>query len=77
MIREAEKQEKENRDYRNDSHLEQVPHISGRVRNIQVNLIVGLPTPMINQTSHTDPQNVYLMMNHCEVEVFLEHSRLY
>ena len=57
MIKEVRNQENGYRDYGYDDPLKQEPQINDR--NIQVTLIVELPTPIISHTSHVDQQNVY------------------
>ena len=58
LPREAKKWERANRGYENNEHPEQVPLISERAGNVQANLIIGLPTPIHNETNPTDLQDV-------------------
>ena len=58
MLKEVKNHTRNNTDYGYDNHPGQVPQISGRARNIQITQIVGLSTPIVNQTNHTGQQNV-------------------
>ena len=50
MLMEVKYQEKEYRSNEYDDPLEHVLQTNSRVRNIQLTSMVGLPTPVINQT---------------------------
>ena len=59
MLKGAKNQDKGYRGYGYDDPPEQVPQVSSRVRSVQVTPIVGLPTHVINQTSHVDKQCMF------------------
>ena len=59
MLKGIKSQEKDYRGYVYHNPKKQVPRVNERVRNIQVTPIVGLPTPVISQTSQVYQQNAY------------------
>ena len=71
MLKEVEKQEGNDKFYRDDDHPEQVYQVNEGPSNVEVTLMVKFPRPIVGQI---DKIYVQILKLH-EVEICVEHSK--